>query len=104
MGGRVIEKGFVVTPAMGLTICLALASALGFGYNRLSGQIEAKDTAYQEQRDMLIEIRTELRMTKQHDAEAREELKRQIGDLSAWQQVTNKDLARILPARSKGQP
>lgn len=98
VAGRAV-KGLVVTPTMGLTIILAIATMMGGLYWRMSDQIEAKDTAYQQQRDMLIEIKTELKLSKEHEAEARQRLEQQIGDLAAWQQVTNKDLARVIPNR-----
>lgn len=98
VAGREV-KGLVVTPTMGLTIVLAIATMMGGLYWRTSDQIAAKDSAYQEQRDMLVEIRTELRLKKESDERDRQRLEHQIGDLAAWQQVTNKDLARILPNR-----
>lgn len=69
MAGRVIEKGLVVTPTMGLTIVLAIAGIAGGMYWRMNDRIEAKDQAYQEQRDMLIEIKTELKIQKEHEVE-----------------------------------
>ena len=97
--GKVVQKGIVLTPTMCLALVLAIAGMVGGMYWRMDGRIEAKDQAYQEQRDMLIEIKTELKIAKEHEIEARQRLERQIGDLAAWQQVTNKDLARILPNR-----
>lgn len=69
VAGRVIEKGLVVTPTMGLTIVLAIAGIAGGVYWRMNDRIEAKDQAYQEQRDMLIEIKTELKIQKEHEVE-----------------------------------
>lgn len=98
VAGRAV-KGIVITPTMGLTIVLAIATMMGGLYWRMSDQIADKDSAYQQQRDMLVEIRTELRLKKESDERDRQRLEHQIGDLAAWQQVTNKDLARILPNR-----
>src|SRR5258706_13653523 len=65
VAGRAV-KGWAITPAMGLTLFLAFGSVFGFMYNRMSDQIVAKDKSYQEQHDLLIEIKTELRINKEH--------------------------------------
>lgn len=83
VAGRTIEKGLVLTPTMGLTVVLAIAAMMGTMYWRMSDRIEAKDSAYQQQRDMLIEIKTELKIAKEHDVEFKREQKdaQEIQDL-----------------------
>lgn len=99
VSGRTIEKGWVIPQPLGIALILLILSGVGTIYWRLDSRIDAKDQAYQEQRDMLIEIKTELKLSKEHEAEARQRLEHQLGDLAAWQQVTNKDLARIVPKK-----
>lgn len=99
VAGKTIEKGLVLTPTMGLTIILALASIGGTMYYRMSDQIKAKDEAYQQQRDMLIEIKTELKIQKEHELEYRQEQRQINGETQAWQQVTNKDIAQLKERR-----
>lgn len=99
VAGRTVEKGWVIPQQLGIALIILILSGLAGLYWTMDSRIDAKDAAYQQQRDMLIEIKTELKLAKEHEVEARERLERQIGDLAAWQQVTNKDLARIVPNR-----
>lgn len=96
VAGRTIEKGWVVPQPLGIALIVLILSGVAGLYWTMSARIEAKDNAYQEQRDMLIEIKTELKIQKEHELEYRDEVKDKLGDLEAWQQVTNKDLAKLL--------
>lgn len=74
VAGRTVS-GLVVPYWAAGVILAAILSGFGFMYKSMDSRIDAKDAAYQSQRDMLIEIKTELRMAKEHDLEYRNEFK-----------------------------
>lgn len=95
VAGRTIEKGIVLTPVMCLTLILAIATMVGTVYWRMSDRIEAKDNAYQQQRDMLIEIKTELKIRKEHDVEKFEHIEKRFQNSDAVQIVLGRDIAKL---------
>jgi hypothetical protein len=64
-------------------------------YWTMSARIDAKDNAYQEQRDLLIRMDQRLMDKEKHDNERFQKLENRFESVEAWQQVTNKDLAQI---------
>ena len=82
VGGREV-KGFVIPHWAAGVILAALLSGMGFMYSRI-----------QDQRDLLIEMRTTLNMTKEASAEERRNLKNTL-DL---QQVYINDLNKQMSA------
>lgn len=74
VAGRTVS-GLVVPYWAAGVVLAAVLSGFGFMYKSMDSRIDAKDEAYQAQRDMLIEIRTELRLSKEHDLEYRNEFK-----------------------------
>ena len=78
VNGRQVS-GFVVPHWAAGVILAAIISGMGFMYSRIS-----------DQRDMLIEMKTELRLAKEHDTEARLEFKNKL----ELQQVYINDLSK----------
>lgn len=99
VAGRVINKGIVLTPTMALTLFLAMAGVMGTMYYRMTDTIAAQGQTISAQNELLIRLDQRLIDKDRHDVEYREEIKREMGDIQAWQQVTNKDLARLLPRK-----
>ena len=77
MAGRDV-KGIVVTPAMGLTIILALGGLLGAGYKSLQGDIADQRKEARESRDLMIEVRTRLEMKDNYDKQKFQEINNRI--------------------------
>jgi hypothetical protein len=71
-------KGIVVTPAMGLTIVLALGGLLGAGYRSLQGDIAEQRREARESRDLMIEVRTQLKMKDSYDQQEFQKLNNRI--------------------------
>lgn len=97
-GGKIVQKGIVLTPTMALTLLVAICAALGTVYWRMSDRIDAKDAAYQAQRDMLIEMKTELRLSKEHDLEYRGEFR---NDLKLQQVYINHIVNLLTPEQKR---
>lgn len=93
--GRTIEKGWVVPQPLGIALIVLILSGVIGIYWHMDGRINAKDEAYQAQRDMLIEIKTELKIQKEHELEYRQEQRQINGETQAWQQITNKEVAQL---------
>lgn len=83
VNGRQIT-GFVIPHWAAGVLLAAVLSGMGFMYSKIS-----------DQRDMLIEMKTELRLAKEHDNEYRDEFKTRINVQSLQIDVLNKDLAAI---------
>lgn len=94
VAGRTIEKGWVVRPQLGTALIILILTGVGTLYWTMSARIDAKDNAYQQQRDMLIEIKTELRIKKEHDIENNEKLEKRFQNVEATQIVLGRDLAK----------
>lgn len=99
VAGRVIEKGLVLTPAMGLTIFLAFGSVVGAMYLRMDGAMKSQSETINKQNELLIRLDQRFIDKERHDLEYRQEVKDTLAEHMAWQQVTNKDLARLLGPR-----
>lgn len=75
VSNRIIEKGFVITPAMGLTLFLAMAGIVGAMYYRTSDALQVQSKEAREVRDMVIEMKSRLdeRTNYQKEAESKRE-------------------------------
>lgn len=95
VGNKTIEKGWVIPQQLGIALIVLILSGIAGLYWTMSSRIDAKDNAYQEQRDMLIEIKTELKIRKEHDDQRFQKLETEFQSVHAWQQVTNREMAKI---------
>lgn len=95
MAGRVIEKGLVLTPTMGLTIVLALGTIFGTFYWRMSDTINEQGKTINTQNELLIRLDQRLLDKGMHDDQRFQKLEHSFDSVEAWQGVTNKDIATI---------
>lgn len=105
VAGRTIEKGWVIPQQLGIALIILTLSGLAGLYWTMDSRIDAahaaaaaKDESYQQQRDMLIEIKTELRIRKEDDAE----FKRKQVERDDMQNLQIQDVKdRILASRGR---
>lgn len=95
VAGRVIEKGLVLTPTMGLTIVLALGTIFGTFYWRMSDTINEQGKTINTQNELLIRLDQRLLDKGTHDDQRFQKLEHSFDSVEAWQGVTNKDIATI---------
>lgn len=95
VGNRTIEKGWVIPQQLGVALIVLIITGVVGMYWVMDARIDAKDNAYQEQRDMLIEIKTELKIKKEHDDQRFRKMETEFESVHAWQQVTNREMAKI---------
>jgi hypothetical protein len=94
-GGVGLDKGWVIPQQLGIALIILILGGVGTLYWTMSARIDAKDNAYQEQRDLLIRMDQRLMDKEKHDNERFQKLENRFESVEAWQQVTNKDLAQI---------
>jgi hypothetical protein len=95
VAGRTLDKGWVIPQQLGIALIILILGGVGTLYWTMSARIDAKDNAYQEQRDLLIRMDQRLMDKEKHDNERFQKLENRFESVEAWQQVTNKDLAQI---------
>lgn len=108
VANKVIEKGLVITPQMGLGIVLAFLTALGGMYWRTTDKIDsAKESQTKEMqaiRDMMIETKTRLdeRSNYQKEAESKrerdQEAARQLDQV--WRETMSQRMSKLEVGRA----
>lgn len=91
VAGRMV-KGFVVPHWAAAVLLGAILTAAGFMYRSFSQELKLASDEQRAQRDMLIEMKTELRLSKEHDTEYRSEFKETL----ALQQVYMNHIINLL--------
>ena len=91
VAGREV-KGLVVTPAMGLTIILAVGGIAGWWYKQSMSD-------YREQRDILIELRTRMEMKDSYDKQEFQKIHNRIDGTqehqAAFETMVGQKLAKV---------
>jgi hypothetical protein len=110
VAGRTIEKGWVIPQSLGLLLIATMLSCTGVLYWRIIDKqadqdrvaVEARerqDKEIQKANELLIRLDQRLQDKDRHDQQKFQELEDEFDSVHAWQQVTNKDLARLLPRK-----
>lgn len=60
MAGKVIEKGWVVPPALGVALIVVMLTSVGALYWRMSDRVEDANRSIRDQRDAIIRMETML--------------------------------------------
>lgn len=93
--GRTIEKGLVLTPTMGLSIILALSGIFGTMYYRMSDTIKTQSETVAKQNELLIRLDQRFIDKATHDDQRFQKIESGFESVYAWQQVTNKEMAKL---------
>lgn len=106
VAGKVIEKGWAIPQNLGIALIVLVLGGVGGMYWRMDSKLDAAVTADQdsrakaeaatkENRELLIRLDQKLIDKDTHDREKLQELRQQFESVQAWQQVTNKDIAKL---------
>lgn len=102
VAGREV-KGIVVTPAMGLTLILALGGLLGAGYKSLASDISEQRKEARESRDLMIEVKTRLEMKDNYDKQefqkVHDRIQGALDHQAAIESLVNKQFAELKKGR-----
>lgn len=110
VAGKVIEKGWVVPQPLGIALLLVILGGVGGLYwriidkqseqDRVAASERAKQSAeIQELNKLLIRLDQRLIDKDKADAVQQQKTDSRLDSVEAWQDVTNKDLARLVPRK-----
>lgn len=99
VAGRVIDKGLVLTPTMGLTIVLALGGIFGTMWWRMSDTIHDQSKTIATQNELLIRLDQRLLDKGTSDDQRFQKLEHKFESVEAWQGVTNREIVKLQSQR-----
>lgn len=94
MAGRQV-KGWIVPQPLGIALILVILGSIGSLYWRMNDRIGQANDTIAKQNELLIRLDQRLLDKSDRDKEFRAEIYSKFESVMAWQEVTNKTLAKM---------